>query len=119
MEDEEENIDRHVRPNKKDRGIILYHGSLAELNSLGIGKFRIDPKRIHFQNTFVYDKDRGDGTIDFDFNEGYLIQEGLDGLVNMRTFYAGYGGYTDGTETEQFHSYGIEGTPIIRERGAD
>ncbi|MBI2449277.1 hypothetical protein HYV49_03185 [Candidatus Pacearchaeota archaeon] len=86
---------------KKIEDIVLYHGSLAELNS------RDSEKQYRFAEALFFISDKVDRNKQL---KEQLSTIGYDGLVNMKTSIVSIHFVLSGESTY----YRVEGTPILR-----
>ena len=86
--------------------IVLYHGSLKELNGVGRGEYVVpsqgNPEYVSRQTTSNPEDDLGTLSV-----RKEILEKGFHGLVNRRIVYVG--------ENESFEPiFRIEGTPVKR-----
>ena len=86
--------------------IVLYHGSLDELNSRNPDR----QYRLADQESFVHECSNHTNYRDScEVTRSLLRKEGHDGIVNRRTSHS--------IRSDHFVKYLIEGTPIVRVQG--
>jgi len=97
----------HIKPNE----VVLYHGSVEELNKLGRHRYGIltdnmeyvSGEKIPFPEISML-------TLPI---RKELLRRGFHGLVNRRTIYAGKEEINKGEENSERNYYRIEGTPVV------